>query len=285
METLDILFFDGAAAAYAAAFVLYLVYAFTRREDFSRTGHGALMGAAAAHVLSMAARTAAAYDIPGHSWYVPWSNGFESLSLFALLIALLFLLVQVRNPLPILGVFVLPWTVLCLVIAFNYPRAIPLLHPDLQSVWMAIHVPVMFAAYAAFANAFGIGIAYLVQERQIKSRHPTELSYRLPSLEELDRLIFRIILFAFPALTLGLGLGTLWARGAWGRWWSGDPKEIWSLITWAVYGLYVAVRLGAGWRGRRTAYLSLAGFAVMIFTYVGVNYFSQQHGFLSGGPK
>ncbi|MBI4396988.1 MAG: c-type cytochrome biogenesis protein CcsB [Elusimicrobia bacterium] len=304
MGMTEMVLFNLAFAGYTLVLALYFAYAFTRRESFSRSAYRLLTGTVALHVLSLGARVLAARVIPEHTWYVPWSNWFESFSLFALLIALVFLIVQARTRLPILGVFVMPWSWLAIVMALSYPffstpnasiasfggfwafinsaREIPKLAPALQSYWMAIHVPVMFFSYSAFANAFGIGIAYLIQERQIKSKKPTELSYRLPSLEELDRLIYRIIVIAFPVLTLGIMLGARWAYDAWGRYWGWDAKETWALITWFIYLIYLHMRLVMGWRGRRTAYLSLAGFAVVIFTYVGVNYLSELHGFLSG---
>lgn len=307
MQTLEVLGFNAAFVGYTIALVLYMAYLFTRRETLSAAGHKLLMVSVFMHAFSLAARVVAARAVPGHHWYVPWSNWFESFSLFALLISLVFLLVQAKTHLPILGAFVLPWTWLALLMALSHPffsnpgwrfttfrefwalagsaREIPGLQPALQSYWMAIHVPVMFASYSSFANAFGIGIAYLIQERQIKSRKPGELSYRLPSLEDLDRLIYRIIFTAFPVLTLGILLGARWAYDAWGRYWGWDAKETWALITWFVYLVYLHMRLVVGWRGRRTAYLSLAGFAVVLFTYVGVNYLSQLHGFLSGAGR
>jgi cytochrome c-type biogenesis protein CcsB len=303
MQILEIWSFNVAFAGYTAALALYLGYALTRNESLSVLGHRLLGFSVALHAASLVARVIAAHTIPEHAWYVPWSNWFESFSLFALLISAIFLLVQGGTHLPILGAFVLPWSWLALVMAFSYPffsnpdwhiasareffalantaREIPKLQPALQSYWMAIHVPVMFVSYSAFANAFGIGLAYLVQERQIKSKKPTELSYRLPPLDDLDRLIYRIIFMAFPLLTLGIMLGARWAYDAWGRYWGWDAKETWALITWFVYLIYLHMRLVVGWRGRRTAYLSLVGFCVVIFTYVGVNYLSQLHGFLS----
>jgi cytochrome c-type biogenesis protein CcsB len=304
VEILEVWTFNVAFLGYTVALALYLAYAFNKREALTALGHKLLVLSAALHVLSLLARVAAARTIPEHSWYVPWSNWFESFSLFALLIAATFLAVQAKTRLPILGAFVLPWCWLALLMAFSYPffsnpnwtfttfgeflslansaREIPKLQPALQSYWMAIHVPVMFISYAAFAAAFGIGVAYVIQERQIKSRKPADISYRLPSLDELDRLIYRIIFLAFPVLTLGIMLGARWAYDAWGRYWGWDAKETWALITWFVYLIYLHMRLVAGWRGRRTAYLSMAGFGVVLFTYIGVNYLSELHGFLSG---
>jgi cytochrome c-type biogenesis protein CcsB len=161
-------------------------------------------------------------------------------------------------------------------------RAIPDLMPALQSVWMAIHVPVMFTAYAAFAVAFAIGIVYLIQERHLKSKHPSKLSEALPALEPLDTMIYRLIGWGFPVLTLGIILGARWAYDAWGRYWGWDAKETWALITWFTYAIYLHMRLVMSWRGRKTVILSVAAFAIVLFTYIGVNYLSELHGFLSG---
>lgn len=299
MNGLDAFFFYVAFLGYFVSLALYFAYVFTRGENYSRWAHGLLLAAVACHGASLVFRTLAGHALPDHAWYVPWSDWFESLSLFAWLISAAFLLVQAETHLPVLGAFILPLTCLALVGALTHvpsfisadslgflqrvdaARAIPPMKPAFQSIWMIIHVPVIFASYAAFANAFGIGIAYLIQERQIKSKKPSELCYRLPALEDLDRLIYRIVLAALPLLTVGLVLGALWAHAAWGRWWGWDAKETWSLITWLVYLGYLYMRLGAGWRGRRAAYLSMAGFCVVIFTYVGVNFISQKHEFLS----
>jgi len=102
----------------------------------------------------------------------------------------------------------------------------------------------------------------------------------LPSLEGLDALIFKLIFTAVPLLTLGIGLGAIWAHRAWGRFWGWDPKETFALMTWLVYVAYLFIRWLRGWRGRKTTYLSLAGFGLVLFTYIGVNHFSSLHKFL-----
>jgi len=138
-------------------------------------------------------------------------------------------------------------------------------------------------AYAVFANAFGVGLALLIQERQVKSRRPTELCYRLPSIEDLDTLNYRLIAAAFPILTVGILMGGVWAHAAWGRFWGWDAKETWALITALVYAAFLHMRLLAGWRGRKAVYMSMAGFACVVFTFIGVNFLSGLHGYLSKG--
>lgn len=269
--------------AYTVATILFLGYAFTKRENLSHVARWLLIVGAICHVASFIVRTYFARQIPQHSWYVPWSNWFESFSFFTLVIVVEFLIVMGRNRLPILGAFVMPLAWLALIVGINSPfgRQIPTLPPALQSYWMAIHVPVMFISYAAFTMAFGVGLAFLLQEWQLKSKKPNHLTFRLPSLDDMDRMIYRTIAAAFPILTVGVLLGATWAYDAWGRYWGWDPKETWALITWFIYAAYLHMRLVKGWRGRKAAYMSMLGFACVIFTYVGVNYISELHGFLS----
>jgi cytochrome c-type biogenesis protein CcsB len=274
--------FNIAFAAYSVSALLYIAYALTKKEGIGRVGFLTLGFALLFHVASLVARTLMARAIPEHGWYVPWSNWFESFSFFGGVITAVFFAVQNWRRLNILGAFVVPLAWVMLLVSLSHDRSIPHLAPALQSYWMSIHVPVMFLSYSAFANAFALGLAYLIQQRQIKSKKPSELSYALPPLEDIDRLIYTIIAFAFPILTLGVMLGARWAYDAWGRYWGWDPKETWALITWLVYLVYLHMRLVIGWRGRKSVYLSMAGFGVVLFTYAGVNYLSALHGFLSG---
>jgi cytochrome c-type biogenesis protein CcsB len=155
----------------------------------------------------------------------------------------------------------------------------------LYNIARLLHVPLLMVSYMTFAAAFFVGLAYLWEERQMKSKHPKQLTFQLPSLEALDSLISKLIMVGFPLLTIGIVLGGVWAKQAWGRFWGWDPKETWALITWLVYDLYLFIHFIAGWRGRKTTYFSLAGFAVVLFTYVGVNYMSPLHRFLMPGAR
>ncbi len=98
---------------------------------------------------------------------------------------------------------------------------------------------------------------------------------RLPSLDVLDEVSYRGVALGFPLLTIGIVTGAIWADKAWGAWWSWDPKETWSLITWLFYGGYLHTRLTWGWRGRHSAMISIIGLVVVLFTYIGVNYLLQ----------
>ncbi len=295
--------FNIAYGCYTASTALFLAYLITKKEKYSRVALIILGVALAIHVGSLITRTVVARtnymhqavalraegkteaaigaERAAHS-YVPWSNWFESFSFFGAIIGAIYFFISLNLPIPILGVFIMPISWGLLTVAFFSDKAIRPLMPALHSYWMAIHVPIMFTSYSILGVAFAVGIAYLIEEYQLKSKHPSELSYRLPSLDELDNLIYKLIMAAFPPLTLGIFLGGVWAYSAWGRFWGWDPKETWALITWFIYVVYLHLRLFVGWRGRKTAYLSLIGFCFVLFTYVGVNYLSPLHGFLSG---
>ncbi len=280
---MDKLFFNAAFLLTTVSMILYIGYAFTRRDAWARRALFILVGALSVQMLGLIIRTVIGRQMPDHGWYFPWSNWYESFSFLAFVILLEYLLIQWKREVPILGAFITPLAWICFLTAVHSPTGtdIPKLPPVLQSFWMSLHVSFLFFAYAGFANAFGVGLAYLLQERQLKSRKPSILVFRLPALDELDALIYKIILWSVPLLTVGLVVGMRWAYLEWGRYWNWDAKETWALITWILYMDYLFMRLVVGWRGRKATYLSMIGFVVALFTYVGVNYMSNLHGFLS----
>ena len=165
-------------------------------------------------------------------------------------------------------------------------RMIPHLMPALQSYWMAIHVPVMFTSYAAFAVSFAVGIVYLIQEKELKSKKPSEFSQDLPALEPLDRMIYRLVCGGFPLLTLGVILGARGAYDAWGRYWGWDPKETWALIT-LLWFLAILHGRFAGWlKGTGVALATIGGFLLLLMTYYGVSfYLVGLHSYAGGHAK
>jgi cytochrome c-type biogenesis protein CcsB len=158
-----------------------------------------------------------------------------------------------------------------IILASLFPKEILPVAPVLNSFWLPIHVTLAFIGDAMFALAFAAGVMYLIQERQIKSKKIGPFYYRLPALKVLDDLSYRCLTLGFPLLTLGIITGSVWAESAWGSYWSWDAKETWSLITWFLYAALLHGRLTVGWRGRRAAIFAIVGFAVLVFTFLGVN--------------
>ncbi|MBI4496123.1 MAG: c-type cytochrome biogenesis protein CcsB [Deltaproteobacteria bacterium] len=211
----------------------------------------------------------------GHG-HAPLSNMYESLVFFSWCIALLYLLWERKLKFQVLGAFAMPFAFLFIAYASLVPgvssRIDPLI-PALQSNWLHAHVITCFLSYALFALSCAMGIMYLLKDRRRQRGLPeTSLTALLPPLEALDALAYRAVAIGFPLLTLGVVTGAAWANYAWGSYWSWDPKETWSLITWFVYAVFLHARLAREWRGRRIAVLSIVGFVAVIFTYFGVNY-------------
>jgi len=143
--------------------------------------------------------------------------------------------------------------------------------PALKSNWLLIHVSTSFLAYGAFALSFGISLMYLVKMKNGEKKVNGGLGAILPDAGLLDEYSYKAILVGFPLLTLGILTGAVWAHYAWGSYWSWDPKETWSLIVWLIYAGFLHARIIGGWRGKRTALISVIGFLGVIFLYLGVN--------------
>jgi cytochrome c-type biogenesis protein CcsB len=197
----------------------------------------------------------------------------EALSFLALLLVGIFLVVQLRRPLVALGAVVSPLAfglTLASAAVDRGPRPLPAL---LDSPWLPVHIVLSFLGDAVFALAFSASLLYLVQERRLKAHRGRGVLRFLPSLETLDRLNYACLVWGLVLLTLGITTGIIWAHTAWGRFWSSDPKLVFSLVTWGIYVVLLQGRMTAGWRGRRAATLTIAGFAVIVLSLVGVNVF------------
>jgi cytochrome c-type biogenesis protein CcsB len=206
--------------------------------------------------------------------YAPLSNMYESLVFFAWAIAIFYLGLEWKYKNRILGAFSMPFAFVSMAYASFSPqfgKEIKPLIPALQSNWLIAHVITCFVGYAAFAVACGIGIMYLLKDRKTKEA-PGSLLASLPELKVIDDIIHKTLVFGFLWLTAGIITGAVWANSAWGTYWSWDPKETWSLITWFVYAATLHARFTRGWGGRRIAWLAILGFISVIFTYYGVNF-------------
>ncbi len=206
------------------------------------------------------------------SGFFPASNLYESILLFSWAIALIFLIIEYRFSLHLMGAFVMPIIFILTGYASMLDSSIRPLAPALQSSWLFIHVMACFISYACFTCAFCLGIMYLLQERQVKCKHTGKILERFPSLKAMDKINYNMIFFGFVLLTAGIITGSIWAQQAWGVWWSWDPKETSSLVTWLIYAVYLHARFNSGWQGRKTAILSIIGFMAVLFTYLGVSF-------------
>jgi len=221
----------------------------------------------ASHVASIVLRGVAA-------GYAPWSNMFGfALTATALIIGV-FLLVQFWLDIRFLGVYAVGFALVFLGVGtVNFYVDVVPLPPALQSIWLVIHVFVAILGTAFFSLGAGLSLAQLFQSRrELRGKGPRFLA-TLPSSERLENSAYRVILIGFVFWTFTLIAGAVWAERAWGRYWGWDTKEVWTFIIWTLYAGYIHARATRGWRGSRSAYLAIIGFAAVLFNFTIVNLF------------
>ncbi|MBS3906160.1 MAG: c-type cytochrome biogenesis protein CcsB [Syntrophaceae bacterium] len=250
---------------YLLSTLLYGLYLVTRNEGIGKSG---TVAASLGFILNGVAM--------GYRWYethqlgiayLPLSNMYESMVFFSWTIVGIYLFFERVYRTKGLGAFILPLgflTVSIAVLGLN-PDVRPLM-PALQSDWLFYHVVTCFLGYAAFAVSFGVSLVYLFRKEDKTSNSI------LPSQKILEEMNYRSIVVGFLLFAVGIITGAIWANYAWGTYWSWDPKETWSLITWLVYAILLHMRYTGRLVGRRMAFVSIVGFVSVVFTYWGVNY-------------
>ena len=211
---------------------------------------------------------------------VPWSNMHEFAMTGTVLITIVYLLVNIKYDLKFLGTFITGLVVVLLggsAVAF-YVTVAPLADP-LRSVWLVIHVFVATLATAFFALACSLSILQLLQARReakkIADASALKKSFldTLPTADTLEGLAYRFSIIGFILWTFTLIAGSIWANDAWGRYWGFDTKEVWTFVIWVLYAGYIHARSTRGWRGNRSAWLSIVGFSAVLFNFTIVNIF------------
>jgi cytochrome c-type biogenesis protein CcsB len=202
----------------------------------------------------------------------PFANMYEFSIAFAWGTLAMYLYFERRFHQRALGLVALPVALLMLLYAMTIPSTIDPLVPALQNnLLLSVHVAVAIVAYGTFTVAFAAAVLYLIQGENGR--------FGLPRRELLDEISYKAVMVGFPFLTLTIVLGAVWADVAWGTYWSWDPKETASLVTWLIYGSYLHARVVRGWRGERAAYLLLLGFVAVLFTYFGNLFFGGLHSY------
>jgi cytochrome c-type biogenesis protein CcsB len=217
---------------------------------------------------------------------VPWGNMYEFTLSGTFVVAAAYVVLYRRFDLHWMAPLVITFVLVCLMIAVLWLyEPVAQLTEALNSYWLVIHVISAILATGAFTLGGITSAVYLVKAR-VGSRETGWLS-RVPSLEVLDRVAYRIHAFGFPVWTFAVLItGPIWAHQAWSSYWNWDPKEVWAFITWVVYAGYLHARATAGWRGRNAAILALVGMATLWFNFIGINYFSttSQHSYAAPAP-
>lgn len=248
----------------------YIIFLFAQKDIYHRLAYCLMMAGVAVHA-----------GLIGYEYfrtgYFPVQNFHQTLLFAGWTLAGVFLVLKHKYRLNILGVYAAPLTTVIMIAAFCVPSVAVAPTPLFKSLWLVVHIVIIFIAEASLALACGTGILYLIQEHAIKSKTNRFFLKRLPSLEFLDRTGYTFIVTGFTMLTIGLITGFVYAQLAWGKFWNWDNKEIWSMITWLIYAALLHGRLVSGWRGRRAAIMSVVGFAALLFTFFGVNFLLEGH--------
>jgi cytochrome c-type biogenesis protein CcsB len=248
---------------------------FARERDRSRfAGWGTAMLAmgAVANAIDLIARGFQAGNLPVATFG-------DSLPFFAMLVAIIGLILIVRRGLPAIGIFVAPVATVASAAACVLGTQGRLVLPaTLRSGWLPVHVTLAFLGYALFLLAAGVSLLYLTYEARLKAKRPLPApGERVPSLETLDRINYHLLGWGFVMLSLAIVSGAIWADATWGRFWSWEPQESWSLVTWILYAALLESRLTVGWRGRRAAALTIAVFTVLAGSFLGLSLMHPGH--------
>ncbi|MDO8663117.1 MAG: cytochrome c biogenesis protein CcsA [Candidatus Omnitrophota bacterium] len=235
---------------YFLATVFYCVGLFFRNKFLPLLGRVFILSG----VLSLTLYAAMRWQVAGRP---PLSNMFESLVIFAWAIGLVLLFIDLRYKIKSVSGLTALLGLLSLGYASFLDKELTPLLPALKSNWLTIHVLTCFIGYAGLTVGFIASAVILFKQKEIA---------------KLDTIAHKVIAFGFLFLTLGIITGAVWANSAWGTYWSWDPKETWSLVTWFIYAIYLHIRFTKGWKEQKAAWLAVIGFLAMLFTYFGVNY-------------
>lgn len=253
------LILSASTFVFGLAAILYICGCLFNKKILVKLGFGCLIFGLGGSLTGFILRWIESYSLGiGH---IPLSNNYESLVFFSISGAFLYAVISRKFDNAIVGSIVT--TIIFLAMAYaglspKAPSAIQPLVPALRSNWLTVHVLTCFLGYSGFAISFAASLIILFKGDKLKT-------------DSIDELNYRMIIFGFLFLSLGIITGAVWADSAWGRYWSWDPKETWSFITWLIYAIVLHARYVRNWGRKTIAWLSILGFIAVMFTYFGVN--------------
>ena len=249
------LLFFAAFALYGLAVILEFTGTAFKKEKLLKAAWIVFLASVAVHTAFLVTRGVIAKRLP-------LSNQFEFANAFAWGVALMLVVMRPRLKTDWLSVVAMPATLLVMTYAALQPMEIRDLMPALRSAWFGVHIGSAVLSYAAFVIAGSIGLRYLLaQKKGADSR----------SLEQMDYISYRMVAFGFLFLTVVILSGAIWAEQAWSAFWTWDPKEVWALITWIIYAVYLHLRLRMKRKGAVMAWFLVIAVPIVFFTFAGVN--------------
>jgi cytochrome c-type biogenesis protein CcsB len=263
------------------SFAGYFLFLFTGNKIISKLSFAVMILAFIIQTFAFIIRWIYAYKIGINT--PPLVDLYDSMVFFAYVIIFGFILIRIFYDFDVLGFIITLVASLALAFASFSPLAPSAIEPTipaLQSYWLIYHIMTLFVSYGAFGASFGLGILYLIkngkENNNVAGKNAAEnkkggFVRLLPPSIIIEEAIYKVVVFGLVFLTAGIVIGAAWADSAWGGYWSWDPKETWSLITWLTYILFVHARFTKGWGGKKMAWIAVIGFAVVIFCYLGVD--------------
>jgi cytochrome c-type biogenesis protein CcsB len=261
-----LLFFKLTLGAYFLGTIIFLGYLISGKESWNRFLIWATAAGFLPHTLALVSGIL-------ETSHAPLTTLHEAMAFFSWALVLIFLVVEYRYRIQVLGSLILPLAFLSILSMAILPAQMKPLDRNVQGLWLGIHTTLTVLGTVFFTLAFVVGITYLVQERLLKSKRLNLLYHKLPSLDVLDDLNQRSIYLGFPLLTIGIITGVILNRFVEGVYFIWEPKQIFTLVTWFFYLAMLHGRLTIGWRAKKAAYLAVIGFVGVIFTFVGVSHF------------
>ncbi|MBI2842406.1 MAG: cytochrome c biogenesis protein CcsA [Armatimonadetes bacterium] len=242
--------------AYFAASVLYLANLHIRHRYLAAYGTGATAAGFALQTARLVLQTLHAAT--------PFANASEAIFFLSWAIAALYLVIHLRFGLPSVGALAMPLSVIALVLVYRFPT--PAGEQLANGAWLRVHVVAIIASLALFVLAFCAAVFYLVQNKLLKSKNLHGMFRKLPPLEMVDSLGYHLAAIGFPLLTLGIVTGVVGVQLANLREHDAEFRLLASGVTWVVYAAYLLARAATGWRGKRAAWVLIAGAALVVVT-------------------
>ena len=247
--------------SYFASMIAYFIYITAKKEIIAKVALGIQIFGFVLHTAAIICRGIGAGRLP-------LTNQYEFATSFAWGLCLLAIVFILRFRFHVMGAFISPVMFLMIGYAAMQSKEVHNLMPALRSGWLGFHVSTAIIAYGSFGVSFVLGIIFLLRDRL---REHGFLDQHIPDRQKLDLIEYRSVALGMLFLTFTIITGAIWAERAWGSYWSWDPKETWSLITWLIYAVYLHLRIRRGYKGKSAAVFAVVGFVCVLFTYVGVN--------------
>jgi cytochrome c-type biogenesis protein CcsB len=219
----------------------------------------------------------------GHGPYIGY---YEVANALTLCTVVFFVAAAWRNRrLNATGMGIMPVAVLLLGAAMLASKTDFPITAALASYWLFIHVAFANLAFAAFAASFGFAVVYVIRQRSKAGKWAKRLE-KLPPQGVVDDITARFVLAGFLLWGIMIVSGAIWANESWGRYWSWDPIETWSLIVWLIYAIYLHLRFTMRWRGERLAWFAIIAMPIALFCLVGIpTVFKTIHAGYIGGAE